>query len=194
MQEMLTEYKIHTSAIFITELTLYYDEILSKTGGDPPHTKEVKESCWALVTKLLQTILKEVHKVRRFAAEAVSFGTDSLSTNGMFLYAALEELRVLREFATCDWRNHLKFNQNIVRHLFETCLPRAVFENRKEGAGLHTLKINALTTVTECHQVLLNGVATGMGELWAKVGLPPGKRTKFAKGTAGDEGGTLEID
>ena len=68
-----------------------------------------------------------------------------------------------------------------------------MFENRKEGAGLHTLKINALTTVTECHQVLLNGVAPGMGELRAKVGLPPGKRTKFAKGTAG-EGGTLEIE
>jgi hypothetical protein len=111
MQEMLVEYKIHTSAIFITELTLYYDEILSKTGGDPPHTKEVKESCWALVTKLLRTILKEVHKVRWFAAEAVSIGTDSLSTNGMFLYAALEELRVLREFASCDWCNHPKFNR-----------------------------------------------------------------------------------
>ena len=69
-----------------------------------------------------------------------------------------------------------------------------MFENRKEGAGLHTLKINALTTVTERHQVLLNGVATGMGELRAKVGLPPGKRTKFAKGMAGDAGGTLEIE
>ena len=102
MQELLTEYKIHTSTIFIAELTLHYDEILSKTGGDPPHTKEVKESCWALVTKLLKTILKEVHKVRRFAAEAVSIGSDLLSTNGMFLYAALEELRVLREFVTCD--------------------------------------------------------------------------------------------
>jgi hypothetical protein len=35
---MLAEYKIHTSAIFITELTLYYHEILSKTGNDPPLT------------------------------------------------------------------------------------------------------------------------------------------------------------
>ena len=67
-----------------------------------------------------------------------------------------------------------------------------MFENRKKGAGLHTLKINALTALTECHQVLLNGVATGMGELQAKVGLPPGKRTKFARGAAG-EGCTLEI-
>jgi hypothetical protein len=67
----------------------------------PPYTKEVKESWWAaLVTKLLRTILKEVHMVRQFAAEAVSIGTDSLTTNGMFLYAALEELpRIL--YATC---------------------------------------------------------------------------------------------
>lgn len=118
-------------------------------GGDPPHSKEVKESCWSLVTKLLRTILKEVHKVRRFAAEAVSIGSDSLMTNGMFLYAALEELRVLREFATCDWRNHPKFNQSIVRHLFETCLPRTVYENKKEGFSM--FKINALTATGERH-------------------------------------------
>ena len=36
MNEMLAEYKILTSQLFITEITLYYDEILSKTGGDPP--------------------------------------------------------------------------------------------------------------------------------------------------------------
>jgi hypothetical protein len=184
MTEMLAEYKILTSQLFITEITLYYDEILSKTGGDPPHSKEVKESCWALVTKLLRTVLKEVHKVRRFAAEAVSIGSDSLRTNGMFLYAAMEELRVLREFSACDWCNHPKFNQSIVRHLFETCLPRAVYENKKEGS--HILKINALSATGERHQVLLNGLATGMGELRAKAGLPPAKKTKFARSAGAD--------
>ena len=64
--------------------------------------------CSALVIKLLKRILKEVHKVRRFAAEAVSIGLDSLSTNGMFLYAALEELRVLREFARILYATCLK--------------------------------------------------------------------------------------
>jgi hypothetical protein len=105
------------------EISLYYNKILCKTWGDLPHTKEVKESCWALVMKLLKTIIREVHRVQRFVAEAVSFGMDSLSANGMFLYAAMEELRVLREFASCNWRNHPKFNQNILRQLFETCLP-----------------------------------------------------------------------
>ena len=67
MNEMLAEYKILTSQLLVTEITLYYEEILSKTGGDPPHSKELKESCWALVTKLLRTVLKEVHKVLRKA-------------------------------------------------------------------------------------------------------------------------------
>jgi hypothetical protein len=180
MQEMLAEYKIHTSAIFITEITLYYDEILSKTGGGGvAHSKEVKESWWALVTKLLRTILKEVHKARRFAAAAVSIGTDVLVR------------RVGRDsgfegVASCNWRDHPKFNQNIVRHLFETCLPRTVYENRKECASGHSLKINAITATTECHQALLNGIATSMRELRAKVGLLPAEQAKFEKGTAGE--------
>jgi hypothetical protein len=182
MLEMLAEYKIHTSLLFVTEVTLYYDEILSKTGGDPPHTKEVQESCWALVTRLLSTIFKEMHKVRRFAAEAVQIGTDALVTNGMFLYTALEELRVLREFSASDWRNHLKFNQNIVHHMFETCLPRVVFKNRKDGAGSQILKINTLTATMAHHQSVLNGLTNGMGELCAKVGLPPTKKVKKGVG------------
>jgi hypothetical protein len=189
MLKMLVEIKIHTSAIFVMEISLYYDEILYKTGGDPPHTKEVKESCWALVMKLLRTIIREVHKVRRFAAEAVSFGMDLLSANGMFLYAAMEELRVLREFASCDWRNHPKFNQNIVRHLFETCLPRAVYKSRtKEGSGSHILKLNTMKETNERQQGVLNGITTGIREIQAKIGLPPAKRSK--KGTSGTE----EID
>ncbi len=81
---MLTKYKILTSQLFITEIMLYYDGILWKTGGDPPHSKEVKKSCWALIINLLRTILKEVHKVLRDAAKAVSIGSDSLMSNGMF--------------------------------------------------------------------------------------------------------------
>ncbi len=123
--------------------------------------------------------------MRRIPAKAVSISLDSLMTNGMFLYAALEELQVLREYSANDWPNHPKFNQNIVRHLFETCLPQAVYKNKKEGS--HILKINALMATGERHQALLNSLAAGMGELHQKVGLPPAKKTKFAKGTSGGE-------
>jgi hypothetical protein len=173
MLEMLAEIKIHTSAIFVMEISLYYDEILCKTGGNLPRTKEVKESCWALVMKLLRTIIREVYKVQQFTAEAVSFGKDSLLANRMFLYVGMEELRVLREFASCNWHNQPKFNQNIVRHLFETCLPRAVYESRtKEGSGSHILKLNAQKETAKRQQGVLNRITMGIGEIWAKIGLP----------------------
>ena len=131
--------------------------------------------------------------MQRFAAEAVSIGSDSLMTNGMFLYTALEELRVLQEFATCDWQNHPKFNQSIVWHLFKTCLLGTVYKNKKEG--FHILKINALTATGERHQTLINGLASGIGELRAKAGLPPQKKIKFARGSSsGGEDGVDVIE
>ena len=134
MRELLAANKIKIMALFATEIPAYYDELLSKTGGKNP-SPQSKAACWALVTKLLRTFFKEVHKVRSFASEAVSLGADSLQANGMFLYAAVEELRVLREFEASDWHNHPKFNQNVVLHLFETCLPRAMFEQRSSTGG-----------------------------------------------------------
>ena len=102
-----------------------------------------------------------MHKVRRFASEAVSLGADSLQTNGLFLYAAVEELRVLREFEASDWHNHPEFNQNVVLHLFETCLPRVVFEQKSSTGGttpasnLLLLKIIALGVhVDQCVSAL----------------------------------------
>ncbi len=86
---------------------------------------------------------------------------------------------MLREFSANKWQNHPKFNQNIVRHLFKSCLPWAVYKSRKEGS--HILKINALTATGERHQALFNRLATGMGELQQKVGLPLAKKTKLAR-------------
>jgi hypothetical protein len=69
-----------------------------------------------------------------------------------------------------------------------------VYENKKEG--FHILKINALTATGERHQTLINGLASGIGELRAKAGLPPQKKIKFARGSS--SGGrmvlTLSID
>jgi hypothetical protein len=64
-----------------------------------------------------------------------------------------------------------------------------VYESRpKEGSGSHILKLNVLKETTEPQQRVLNGITTGIGEIWAKVGLPLAKRSK--KGTPGME----EID
>ncbi len=59
----------HFRAIFTTKVTTYYQEILGKTGGAPPHTAEVKETWWTLVMKLLKVLFQEIHKVKMFAPE-----------------------------------------------------------------------------------------------------------------------------
>jgi len=54
MMELRGEFITHFRAILTTEVISYYQEILGKTGGAPPHTAEVKATCWAMVTKLLK--------------------------------------------------------------------------------------------------------------------------------------------
>ncbi len=115
----------------------------------------------------------------------MSYGSDALLlTNSIFLSAAVEELGV-RAFAKEGWRNHPKCNQNIVTHLFKTCLPGAVYEGRKDGPGSHVLKINAIQGVQERHAATLSGLQMGMGEVRAKLGLGSTKKTKFGKSITG---------
>jgi hypothetical protein len=45
MMELHVEFIMHFRAIFATEITSYYQEILGNTGGAPPHTAEVKATC-----------------------------------------------------------------------------------------------------------------------------------------------------
>ncbi len=58
----------------------------------------------------------------------------------------------------------------------------------KEGSGSHILKLNALKETAEHQQGVLNRITMGIGEIRAKIGLPPAKKSK--KGTSGTE----EID
>ena len=75
-----------------------------------------------------------------FVSELGNIRDDNARVNGLFLYAALEELRVLREFASHDYRRHPKYNQCVVLHLFDTSLLRSVYEKRANNAGQDALR------------------------------------------------------
>ena len=47
MMELHGEFLMHFRAIFTMEVTNYYQEIIGKIGGAPPHTPKVKSTCWA---------------------------------------------------------------------------------------------------------------------------------------------------
>jgi len=93
--ELVREFKSLFHSLFVMEVNRSYEDTLNKVVGEHPG-EPTKVQCWALVTKLLKTVFKCTAKARNFATEAGGPDMDPLTTNGYFLYAALEELRVLR--------------------------------------------------------------------------------------------------
>jgi hypothetical protein len=169
MLELHGEFVMHFHAIFVTEVTDYYQEILGKTEGPPPHDKEIKikATCWALVTKLLKVIFQEVHKVWVFAADLGNLKDDMGQVNGLFLYAALEELQVLRDFATHQYRHHPKYNNQVVEHLFNTSVPRAVYKRGlgSGSSGGSILKFNKIKGSLANHKAGIDRLETAVGSI-----------------------------
>jgi len=199
MMELHGEFLNHFRSIFTTMVGNYYMEILGKTGGPPPHDKALMASCWALVTKLLKTIFKEIHKVRMFAAVLGDLKEEAARVNGLYLYAALEELRVLRDFHEHDYRKHPKYNQQVVLHLFDTSLPRDVWEKATNGPGRDGLRFvridNSLTDLrssVEDHRSSIDRLETAVGSIRSHLQLPAQgarNRRRGAGGGAGRGGG-----
>jgi hypothetical protein len=54
--------------------------------------------------KLLKILFQDIHKVRMFVSELGNIQDNNARLIGLFLYAALEELWVLREFASHEYR------------------------------------------------------------------------------------------
>ena len=193
MLELHGEFVMHFRAIFVTEVTDYYQEILGKTGGPPPHDKEIKATCWALVTKLLKVIFQEVHKVRVFAADLGNLKDDMGRVNGLFLYAALEELRVLRDFAAQQYRHHPKYSNQVVEHLFNTSVPRAVYERGlgSGSSGGSILKFNKIECSLADHKAGIDRLETAVGSIRSHLQLPPaaGRNRGGRRGGGGGTGG-----
>jgi hypothetical protein len=172
MLELHGEFQNHFWSIFTSMVTTHYLEILEKTGGPPPHDKTIMASCWALVRKLLKTIFNEIHAVRMFALELGNVWDDSPRVNGLFLYAALEELPVLRNFQAHDYHRHPKYNQEVVLHLFDTSLPRSVYERNANGSGRDTLRLNRLEVTLGEHKTGINRLKTVVGSIRSHLQLP----------------------
>ena len=174
---------MHCSAIFITKVDGFYRDILGKIGA-PPQSAASKASCWCLVMKLLRVLFKEIHKVRVEAAGLENIRDDVARVNGSFLYAALEELRVLREFHGHEYRQHPKFHHNVVMHLFDTALPRSVYKARTYGAGRDTLKLTRLENAVADQGTSIDRLETAVSTMRQGLGLPAtGSRRK--RGGAG---------
>ena len=188
LTELHGECMMHFSAIFITKVDSFYRDILGKSGA-APQSAASKASCWSLVTKLLRVLFKEIHKVRVEAAGLENIRNDAARVDGFFLYAALEELRVLREFHGHKYCQHPKFHHNVVMHLFDTALPRSVYKARTDGAGRDTLKFTRLENTVADQGTSIDHLETAVGTMRQGIGLPAtGSCRKRGKGVTMAEG------
>jgi hypothetical protein len=67
--DLVMDFKMLFHKLFVMEVNLFYKEMLNKVGWEHPSNAS-KVQCWALVTKLLHTVFKLMHKVQSFAMEA----------------------------------------------------------------------------------------------------------------------------
>ena len=140
---MLAEVKSFWTQLFKTEITDFYFELLGYAYGEGPYPKQIQEACWSLVMKMLRVFFDELAAVRIVACEAHLL-IDELDINGVFLYATLEELRVMRTFVEYDFRRHPKFYSEVVMFLFETYLPKSMYEKKKDNSNSLTIQVNAI--------------------------------------------------
>ena len=168
MLELLEEFFMHSRAISVTEVADYYQEILGKTGGAPPHDKEIKATCWALVTKHLNVIFQEVHpQGQGVRCDLENVNDDTARVNGLFLYAALEKLWVLRDFAAHQYLHHPKYNNQVVEHLFNISIPHAVYEKGlgSGSSGGSFLRFNRIDTSLSKHKVGIDRLEMAVGSI-----------------------------
>ena len=114
-----------------------------------------------------------------FAAVLGDLKEDVARTNGLYLHAALEELRVLWDFHEHDYRKHPKYNQQVVLHLFDTSLPRDIWEKATNGLGRNGLRFvridNTLSDLRASlgdHKSSIDRLETAVGSIRTHLQLP----------------------
>ena len=165
--DLVTEFKMLFHELFVMEVNLFYETTLNKVGGEHP-SEASKTQCWALVAKLLKTIFQATHKARRFATEAGGPDMDPLRTNGYFFYAALEELRVLKEFSRVKWRRHEEFGYNMLGFVFENSVSKAVLDARPNPI----LKVTGFEGQLQTIKASMDQIQTNLAQIRTHAGMP----------------------
>ena len=158
--ELVREFKSLFHSLFVMEVNRFYEDTLNKVGGEHPG-EPTKVQCWALVTKLLKTVFKCTAKARNFATEAGGPDMDPLTTNGYFLYAALEELHVLREFKAAKWHRHEEFGFNMLGFVFENSVSKAGLDARPNPV----LRLNGVDEQIKAVRASVDHMQTNLGQI-----------------------------
>ncbi len=93
---------------------------------------------------------------------------DPLQTNGYFLYAALEELRVLKEFSRVKWRRHEEFGYNMLGFVFKNSVSKVVLDARPNPV----LKMVGLFEQLKAIRATMDRFQKNLGQVRAQANMP----------------------
>jgi hypothetical protein len=100
------------------------------------------------------------------------------------LYAALEELRVLKEFSKVKWRRHEEFGHTMLGFVFENSVSKAVLDARPNPI----LMKNGVDEQLKVFRASMDHINTNLSQIRAHTNMaamkPVGKKAKVVDGVA----------
>ena len=134
---------------FSSTVTDFYNKLVTNAAPGANPTKEVKASAWAVTTSAIVTMFEELRKARQTGLSAeLAIGPGQ--TVGRFLYATLQELRVMNEFQEKSFDEHASIQLLKMTHVFENYLPRGEGDVGKLASNLKSCQktVDRLVTKT----------------------------------------------
>ena len=106
-------------------ITDFYHKLLANAAPNTANpSKEIKASTWKVVTLSIVKLFEELRKARQPGVSA-EISPNPLHVVGRFLYATLQELKVMREFQSKGFDGHPSIQLIKMTHVFDNYTPRS---------------------------------------------------------------------
>ena len=104
--------------------SLYRTNLTRAAGSEADATKEDKKQAWESVTGGLKIFFEQVRKIN-VKAENAHHLRDGKRAMGIFLHAALEELRLEEDFHRHDWVRHPLIHPAMLHQIYLNYVPKS---------------------------------------------------------------------
>lgn len=106
-------------------ITDFYHKLLANAAPNTANpSKEIKASTWKVATQSIVKLFEELRKARQPGVSA-EISPNPLHVVGRFLYATLQELKVMREFQSKNFDGHPSIQLIKMTHVFDNYTPRS---------------------------------------------------------------------
>jgi len=106
-------------------ITDFYHKLLANAAPNTANpSKEIKATTWKVTTLAIGKLFEELRKARQPGLSA-EISPNPLHVVGRFLYATLQELKVMRDFQLKGFDGHPSIQLIKMTHVFDNYTPRS---------------------------------------------------------------------